>query len=142
VEARGTDGQDGAVKAPLIHHVTLTVTDVSRSADWYQRLLGPAATVRREGPTWERIRMQWPNGLVIGVTRHHATDQNVFDCTTVGLDHIGLGCATADEVRAWKARLEDLGVDHGPLEEVSYGWAVTARDPDGIAIEFFCAASA
>jgi glyoxylase I family protein len=127
--------------APLIHHVTLTVTDVVRSAGWYQRLLGPAEIVERQGPSWERIRMQWPSGLVIGVTRHDATGDRTFDCTAVGLDHIGLGCSSAEEVRSWKARLEEIGADHGPLEEVAYGWAVTARDPDGIAMEFFCPAS-
>jgi glyoxylase I family protein len=130
------------MRTPLVHHVTLTVSDVDRSAEWYQRLLGPASTVRREGPTWQRIRMQWPDGLVIGVTRHDATGHQAFDCTVVGLDHVGLGCSTADEVRAWLARLDDLGMEHGPLEEVSYGWAVTARDPDGIPLEFFCPASA
>jgi len=128
--------------APLVHHVTLTVTDVDRSAEWFQRLLGPAELIRREGPTWERIRMQWPGGLVIGVTRHDATGEGSFDCTRVGLDHRGLGCSSEAEVRGWKSRLEDLGMEHGPLEEVPYGWAVTARDPDGIAVEFFCLASA
>lgn len=128
--------------APLIHHVTLTVTDVARSAEWYQRLLGPAASVERQGPSWERLRMQWPSGLVIGVTRHDTTGDGAFDCTAVGLDHLGLGCSSADEVRAWKDRLEELDMDHGLLEEVAYGWAVTARDPDGIAIEFFCPAAA
>ncbi len=129
------------MSAPLIHHVTLTVTDTARSAQWYQRLLGPATVVERQGPTWERVRMQWTSGLVIGVTRHDTTAGS-FDCTRVGLDHLGLGCASEAEVRAWAARLEELGLEHGPLEEVSYGWAVTARDPDGIAIEFFCAISA
>jgi catechol 2,3-dioxygenase-like lactoylglutathione lyase family enzyme len=130
------------MNAPLVHHITLTVTDTALSAEWYQRLLGPATTVLRQGPTWERIRMQWPSGLVIGVTRHESNDGAPFDCARVGLDHVGLACESADEVRHWFARLEDQGIDHGPFEEVSYGWAVTARDPDGIAIEFFCAAIA
>jgi catechol 2,3-dioxygenase-like lactoylglutathione lyase family enzyme len=126
----------------LVHHVTLSVTDVRRSADWYQSLLGPADEVERQGPTWERIRMRWPSGLVIGVTRHDATGAAVFDFTRPGLDHLGLSCESEDEVRSWWTRVEELGMDHGPLEEVSYGWAVTARDPDGIAIEFFCPVSA
>ena len=132
---------DGPPPPPTVHHVTLTVTDVDRSARWYQALLGPAAAIPRQGPTWERIRMQWASGLVIGVTRHEATGDATFDCTVPGLDHLGLGCASADEVRAWADRLTDLGIEHGPLEEVAYGWAVTARDPDGIAIEFFCPAA-
>ena len=123
-----------------VHHVTLTVLDVERSAEWYQRVLGPAEAITRAGDGWHRIRMAWPDGLVIGVTAHEATaPEDAFDARRVGLDHIGLACASEEEVRAWADRLDALGVDRGPVETVPYGWAVTARDPDGIAIEFFCA---
>lgn len=125
----------------LVHHITLTVTDIVRSAEWYQALLGPAATVERQGLTWSRIRMQWPSGLVIGVTHHDATTTEAFDATHVGLDHVSLGCDDDAEVRSWFEKLETLGFEHGPLEDVPYGWAVTARDPDGIAVEFYCAKS-
>jgi catechol 2,3-dioxygenase-like lactoylglutathione lyase family enzyme len=123
-----------------VHHVTLTVQDVDRSAEWYQRVLGPADAARRSGDGWERIRLAWPTGLVIGVTKHEsAGPHDHFDERRMGLDHIGLTCTSEDEVRDWAARLDDLGVAHGPVEVAPYGWAVTARDPDGIAIEFFCA---
>lgn len=123
--------------APMIHHITLTVSDLNRSAGWYQALLGPASIVERTGPTWTRVRMQWPTGLVIGVTAHDGT-QGQFDEVRIGLDHVGLACSSEAEVRDWSDRLDGLGFEHGPLEEATYGWAVTARDPDGIAIEFFC----
>ena len=123
-----------------VHHITLTVLDVERSAEWYQRVLGPADAATRAGDGWHRIRMAWPDGLVIGVTAHVATAPgDAFDARRVGLDHIGLACSSEEEVRAWADRLDELGVDRGPVETVPYGWAVTARDPDGIAIEFFCA---
>ena len=32
-----------------IHHLTLTVLDAEASAEWYQRLLGPAEVIRRVG---------------------------------------------------------------------------------------------
>jgi glyoxylase I family protein len=122
-----------------LHHLTLTVTQVERSAQWYQHLLGPATTINREGPGWRRIRMAWPNGLIIGVTEFDGADPaGRFDPTRVGLDHIGLCCTSEDSVRGWARRLDELGVVHGPVEDVPYGWAVTARDPDGIAVEFFC----
>ena len=126
------------MRSPSVHHLTLTVTDAESSADWYQRLLGPATVVRRQGPGWTRVRMQWPGGLVIGVTQHEATSaDDGFDHTRIGLDHVGLGCAGEAEVLKWAQRLDDRGIDHGPVEDVPYGWAVTARDPDGIAVEFF-----
>ena len=123
-----------------VHHLTLTVTDAQASADWYQRLLGPATVVHRQGPDWTRVRMQWPDGLVIGVTQHDATaPDDVFDHARVGLDHVGLACDGEAAVRAWAERMDGLGMGHGPVEDVPYGWAVTARDPDGIAVEFFAA---
>jgi glyoxylase I family protein len=123
-----------------VHHLTLSVTDAQRSAEWYQRLLGEATIIHREGPGWIRIRMQWPDGLVIGATQHDATTSgDRFDETRVGLDHLGIGCPGEADVRAWAQRMDDLGISHGPVEDVPYGWAVTARDPDGIAVEFFCA---
>lgn len=122
-----------------IHHLTLTVSEVARSARWYQDLLGPATTVNREGPGWRRIRMAWPTGLIIGVTEFDGADPaGTFNPTVVGLDHVGLCCSSEASVRGWAQRLDELGVPHGPVEDVPYGWAVTARDPDGIAIEFFC----
>ncbi|MBU6245787.1 MAG: VOC family protein [Actinomycetales bacterium] len=122
-----------------IHHLTLTVSDRVRSAQWYQDVLGPATVVHREGPGWRRIRMAWPEGLVIGVTEFEQTEPvDRFDPRRVGLDHIGISCPSGDEVHAWSRRLDELGVEHGPVEDVPYGWAVTARDPDGIAVEFFC----
>lgn len=127
----------GAVNG--VHHITLSVTDVTASAWWYQRLLGPANVIRRQGPDWERIRMDWPNGLVIGVTRHVATPEaDAFSPLRVGLDHISLACPTEADVRSWATRLDELGMLRGPVEDMPYGWAVTARDPDGIAVEFFC----
>lgn len=128
------------MKAPSVHHVALSVTDAHASARWYQRLLGPASIVHREGPGWVRVRMQWESGLVIGATSHETTrGDDAFDHTRVGLDHLGLACADEAEVRQWAARMDELGMAHGPVEDVPYGWAVTARDPDGIAVEFFAA---
>ncbi len=124
--------------APDVHHVALSVTDPTRSAEWYQALLGDASIITREGPGWHRLRLQWPSGLVIGLTRHESTDRgSAFDPTRVGLDHLGLACPDEEVVRSWAERLDLLGFAHGPVEEVAYGWAVTARDPDGIAVEFF-----
>ena len=124
--------------APTVHHVSLSVTDPARSAEWYQALLGAASIVTREGPGWHRLRLQWPSGLVIGLTRHESTDGGAtFDHTRVGLDHLGLACPDEAAVRAWAARLDSLGFTRGPVEDVPYGWAVTARDPDDIAVEFF-----
>lgn len=122
-----------------IDHLTLTVTDVERSATWYEAVIGPASRVRRTGPGWHRIRLSWPSGLVIGLTAFDdAPAGDHFDPRRIGMDHLGLGCSSGEEVYRWAEHLDALGAQRGPVEDVPYGWAVTARDPDGIPVEFFC----
>jgi len=103
-----------------IHHITLTVTDVTTSVAWYEALFGPSERVEREGEGWRRTRMTWGamNDMRIGVMSHDAAPEGVFSHHNRGLDHIGFDCATVEEVQQW---------------------ATTARDPDNIPIEFFCA---
>ena len=130
--------ESGPLAPPTIHHLTLTVVDVDRSAAWYQALLGPADCVRRAGPGWQRLRMQWSSGLVLGVTAHEGTPGgDAFDHDRVGLDHVGLTCRAEAEVRGWARRLDEIGAIRGPVEAAPYGWAVTGRDPDHIPVEFF-----
>ncbi len=85
--------------------------------------------------------MTTPTELAVPAFHHvslSVTDADSgFDHTRVGLDHLGLACPDEARVRAWATRLDDLGFTRGPVEDVYYGWAVTARDPDGIAVEFF-----
>jgi len=122
-----------------IHHVTLTVTDVDRSMDWYRALLGEGFEFELNGPTWERRGIRWPNGTMLGFTKHHSTSESdSFDFTRVGIDHLALECADEAEVRAMADRFDELGIEHGPVEDTPYAWVVTCRDPDQIAVEFFC----
>jgi len=105
-----------------IHHITLTVTDVKASTTWFQALFGPADIVEREFETFTRTRMTWPelDDLRIAVMSHHAMDASAT------FDHLQPG-------------LDELGYVHGPVEDVQYAVAVTARTPDNIPVEFFFA---
>jgi catechol 2,3-dioxygenase-like lactoylglutathione lyase family enzyme len=123
---------------PTLHHVTLTVTDPEASATFYQDLLGPAEAAHRQGPDWVRLRLLWPNGLMIGFTRHDGTaETDRFDHRRVGLDHAGLQCADEADIDHWVRVMDDLGIPHGPVEHPAYAVVVTGRDPDGIPIEFY-----
>ena len=82
--------------------------------------------------------MVWPDGLIIGVTQFDDGPPPRFTHLHAGLDHVGLACASPEEVRQWAEKITELGFARGPVEEAPYGWAVTTRDPDNIPIEFFC----
>jgi hypothetical protein len=86
------------------HHITLTVTDLPRSIDWYERVLGMTKVADREGPTWKRALMRSEGGLVIGLTAHEGTGSDRFDERRVGLDHLSIACEDRAEVEAWERR--------------------------------------
>jgi catechol 2,3-dioxygenase-like lactoylglutathione lyase family enzyme len=120
------------------HHVTLTVTDLERSATWYGDVLGCEELARREGPGWRRLVMRLPGGAVLGITAHDGTTEaDAFDHRRVGLDHVGILCADRDALEAWQVHLDACGVRHGGITDAPYASAITCRDPDGIPIEFF-----
>jgi catechol 2,3-dioxygenase-like lactoylglutathione lyase family enzyme len=129
-----------AQPAHAVHHITLSVSDVPTSVAWYQSLFGPADVVTREGEGWQRTRLTWPDhgDLRIALMAHDGAPAGGFSHLNRGLDHLGFDCASANDVTAWAERIDELGFSRGPLEDVQYGWVVTARDPDGIPIEFFC----
>jgi glyoxylase I family protein len=60
-----------------------------------------------------------------------------FDERRPGLDHIAFGCADRDELQAWAARLDELGIEHGDVMDAGYGSGLSFRDPDNIALELF-----
>jgi hypothetical protein len=41
------------------------------------------------------------------------------------------------QVERWKARLDELGIANGGVVDADYGSALSFRDPDNIALEFF-----
>ena len=121
-----------------IHHLTLTVSNIELSRVWYTKLFGDADVFHLEGDGWKRVLLNWPSGLMLGLTQYDdALPQDTFSHSRVGLDHVGVACKNEAEVIEWFDKLTALGFEHGPLEQAPYGWAVTSRDPDNIPIEFF-----
>ena len=123
-----------------IAHVELTVRDLEISAAWYMELLG----MRRVFDNHDAERglracalLDPATRTVIALTQHLGADDAPFDPRRPGLDHIALAVADRDELRRWEGRLAERGLEYTPLEEWSHGAAVTVRDPDGIAIEFY-----
>jgi catechol-2,3-dioxygenase len=54
-----------------------------------------------------------------------------------GLDHLAFGCASRDELKAWEIRLNELGIPNSGIVDTTYYSALSFRDPDNIALEFF-----
>lgn len=126
---------------PSLHsiaHVALTVTDLARSREWYQLVLGLeyVITVPHEGG--EGIVMADPDRRVWwAIHRHDGQDLAPFSVTRTGLDHVGLQVNSVDDLRAWSGWLDSIGVAHNGIADLpDFGMAALVfYDPDGIPLE-------
>lgn len=124
---------------PGLAHVALTVTDLKASAEWYGKLLGTEPVLDEEAGGFYHIVYALPGGTLLGLHSHPDSDSSDrFHEHRAGLDHIAFACRDREELESWGTRLEELGIDHSPIEDAHYGSGLSFRDPDNIALEFFC----
>jgi glyoxylase I family protein len=129
-----------------IHHFSATVTDLEASVAWYQRLFGMARLpvtfphYEREETGYAVLLIDPRSGVAIGLHTNRDNAGEAFDECRTGLDHVSFGVATRDELAAWAARLDELGVEHTGIRdelEPSHYSTVVFRDPDNIQLELF-----
>jgi glyoxylase I family protein len=126
-----------------VHHLGLTVTDVDRSADWYESVLGFARIGGFEAPDGARRKVFLSHDALavrVGLTEHRAGTREPFDETRVGLDHLAFRVDTEDELADWQRRLTDRGVPFSPAapaNSIPGASVVVLRDPDNIQLELF-----
>jgi glyoxylase I family protein len=130
---------------PPLHHIALTVTDLETSRTWYRRLLGVEAVLDEPVPAqdgqhrgFHHVVFAPPGGILLALHAHRVTDRSqLFDELHPGLDHVSFGCADRSQLERWQARLDELGIEHGGIAEDANGCALSFRDPDDIALEFW-----
>jgi glyoxylase I family protein len=124
---------------PPITHVAVTVTDLERSTRWYGELLAaePVLDEDEQAGGFHHTVFALGGGQLLGLHTHPQAAGGTFDEHRTGLDHLAFACRDRDELRAWAARLDELGIVHGGIKDAHYGSGVSFRDPDGIALEFF-----
>jgi len=123
---------------PSLGHVAVTVTDLSVSRPWYQRLIGAAPVLDEPTDGGFHHTVFLLGGTLLGLHEHPGADRDdAFTELRAGLDHIGFGCIDRDALTTWESRLDALGIAHGGIVDAHYGSGLSFRDPDGIALEFF-----
>ena len=140
-----------------IHHLRLTVSDVTRSTAFYTEVLGFEVALGEAPPEGTEHRDAIVESLQHGVILTHqgmffglrpvdaarvdAGDR--FDAGRVGLDHLSFAVPTRGDLDAAVELLDARGVEHGPIRElVPLGLLFLAFfDPDGIALELTAPAS-
>jgi glyoxylase I family protein len=139
---------DMTVATAQLHHIALTVRDLDASVMWYEQVFGikykmDAPHVGGEARLLANDTFQ----LVIVLHRHDANVGETFLESRTGLDHVGLGVPTREDLVAWQAHLESHGVvraaaadrplTQSPIADEPYGAVLVFRDLDNLQLELF-----
>jgi catechol 2,3-dioxygenase-like lactoylglutathione lyase family enzyme len=116
---RPAQGSGGLLSGRTINHVSLEVSDVARSKEFYQRML--ALSVREEGPDFCEFRLE--NGflgLYVEPDRSH------------GIDHVAIGIDGYEPATVLEKLKSEFPTSKPSLE---HGDQIYFRDPDGARIQ-------
>ena len=128
-----------AITLGAVHHITLTVTDVHRSKDFYTSILGLGVLA-----DWgERILMGNGN-IVVAVTlpvdKSQALPNDNFSEHRCGLDHVSFAMPDLAALEEAVRVFDEKGVSHGEIRDLSANgvpiYVLAFRDPDNIQLEF------
>jgi catechol 2,3-dioxygenase-like lactoylglutathione lyase family enzyme len=118
------------------HHVKLPVSDVARSRDWYQRVMGFEVVIEfvEDDVLMGVALADGAESLSIAL-RHDPARAAALS----GFDAVALGVPSRAEVKQWCARLDDLDEAHGGVVTGHNGGSVLIglHDPDGIEIRLY-----
>lgn len=125
------------ISTGAVHHLTLTVTDVDRSREFYTGLLGFQMALEF-GP-----RALLSNGSVVlalgpAPDPSRASNGDRFDENRVGLDHLSFSVGSRDELDRAVRLFDERGVSHGEIKDLGSDlglYVLAFRDPDNIQIE-------
>lgn len=122
---------------PTIAHVALTVTNLKRSVPWYKALFAAEPILDEDTGPFHRVA--WlTGGTLVAITQFpDLNSTEPFDERRSGLDHLAFACANRAELEAWESRLNELSVANGGIVDAPHYSALSFRDPDNIALEFF-----
>lgn len=124
------------------NHVSITVCDIERSEAWYRDVLGFQLAFTEEHPDGgghAQVMIRPDSMLFLGIHHHDANESEDFAEHRTGLDHVGIGVPTREDLESWAGHLDSHGVRRselvdGKIGDTSYT-VLSFRDPDNIALE-------
>ncbi len=123
-------------------HLSLTVTDLDKSTEWYREVLGFSLDSEVKGDGFRRNRLRHPDaGITLTLTAHDAGSGDRFDERRTGMDHVSFAVPSMEDLHGFRERFAERGVDQSEVKPTASGAGgiVTFRDPDNIQLEVFAA---
>jgi catechol-2,3-dioxygenase len=122
-------------------HIGLNVTDLDRSAVFYQRVFG-LDVLRESRQEGRRFAFLAKDGTLVLTLWQQA--ENRYDAGRAGLHHLSFKVENIDQVRAAERTLRELGATFAydgivPHAEGADSGGIFFEDPDGIRLEIFAA---
>ena len=123
-------------------HLSLSVTDLDRSTEWYREMLGFTFDSKVEGDGFRRNRLRHPTaGITLTLTAHEAGSGEPFDERRTGMDHVSFAVPSIENLHDLKEQFRAKGIEHSEVKPTASGAGgmITFRDPDNIQLELFAA---
>lgn len=120
-----------------IHHIKLPVSDLARSREWYERVLGLVTEL--EFPDSDGV-VRGVGGRLPGAQIPLALRENPDAARgNSGFDPVSFAIADRAAADDWAAHFEALGARHSEVKRGTGGWVVDVYDPDGLTIRLYSA---
>jgi glyoxylase I family protein len=123
-----TATDDEALTFRGVDHVSLTVTNLSISAQFYTEVLG-FTVVLDFG--YALACMHKTTGFTLSLIRHPDGTGTRFTHRQTGLDHRTVTARNRAELLDWEQRLRELDVEFTPVQDSELGHHLNFRDPMG-----------
>ncbi len=121
------------MKPDFIDHMSLIVRDLDKTANFYSKFLGEPIlrnenlVIYKVGDTRLYFKLS-PKGIPAAT----------YDKDDVGMNHIGLGVRTSEELKRFENFLTEVGIEHSDFKVGKFGNEyVWFDDPDGIRLEIY-----
>ncbi|HLF09847.1 MAG TPA: VOC family protein [Gammaproteobacteria bacterium] len=110
--------QETPFKSSGIDHISIQVTDLPRSIDFYQKIFG--LSIRNEDKANEIVRMGVTKTIV---SLHHKTPMGIVDHFAIAIDGFDRESATRTLQR------------HGLTADTNLDYGFHVRDPEGVPVQ-------
>ena len=126
VGVNNTVTDDRALSFHGVDHVSLTVSNLNASEQFYTEVLGFMVVLDLG---YGLVCMDKATGFTLGLIKHEDGTGGRFSHLSTGLDHLGLTAQTREELVAWEQKFRRLGVTFTPIRDKPLGYHLNSGTP-------------